>query len=531
MQLFDSLKMNNTALKLGEFLTRACSKPALDDDLYFLKYGSVFNEKLGSDTCFALTCDAFDINSVHKLATTVLKNRDIQYTAFTECIDTWLTSRMLEWKDVFDLRKAESEAASICVLDIDQDQAVYTLQQFQPDCTVLVMDSYNNEGYIVQLEKAAAVLKSGLIAIFTEVEMTSDQVEDYYQTVNIVRILCQDQQIKRVYHHLALTLLQFLSSIAMHGDLSAAKHNLNSVGLASVDPSSLTTEYVSSVKPTYNNLLVPCSHMFQDEYTNLLSAIDVKPLGLNLETNCPALHDWLDVSNASISCSYVPIPYLETITSRGFKKNVKLTVGMVLMILLSALIAVTSWALSNHQTLENYNIDPTSLISLFIVIEGLLLAAFVALYAENWSWHDMVRGQLYVTDFEELGNQAKAINKIDLIRHVIDNASHYEHIVSRNYLCYVDYDFKGNVVMPHGLTVYELKLAGYSVMRTSKAYYVRRSDDAKHRIAHKVIKSSRILHVEESATPAGVPIVNYENLIVAGTMNSKHTTIINIEAV
>ena len=91
-------------------------------------------------------------------------------------------------------------------------------------------------------------------------------------------------------------------------------------------------------------------------------------------------------------------------------------------------------------------------------------------------------------------------------------------------------NFKGKVVMPHGLTVYELKKAGYTVMRTSKAYYVSRSGDDKHRIAHKVAREGRILHVEGSATPEGVPLVNYENLLVAGTMISKHATVINIEA-
>ncbi|KAG2173649.1 hypothetical protein INT43_005067 [Umbelopsis isabellina] len=514
---------------MKNLLNNAYSKTALDDELFFLKYGSTFNEKLGSDTCMALTCEAFDINSVYKVATAVLENQSIQYSTFIKCIDTWLTSRMIEWREVFELRKTEAEVASTRVLDIDHHPALFTLQQIQPDCIVLVMDSHNSGKYIVQLEIAAAVLKSGLQTIFTEVEMTSRKVKDYYKKVNSVRILCQDQEIKRVYHHLAITLLHFLSTLAIYGDLSAAKHDLNNVGLASVAPSSLTTEYVTCINSTYNNLLVPCSQDFQNEYNNLLSTLDIKLLRLDLETLCPALNDWLDVSDSACYDLYKQVPYLETITSRGFKKDVRLTVGMIFMLLISALIGVTGWALSNHQTLQNYNIDPTSLISLCIVVEGLLLAAFVALYAENWSWHDMVRGQLYVMDFEELGDQSRAINKVDLIRHVIDNASHYEHIVSRNYLCYVDYDFKGNIVMPHGLTVYELKKVGYSVMRTSKAYYVRRSFGDKHRIAHKVTRDGRILHVEESATPEGVPIVNYENLIVAGTMDNKHTTVINIE--
>ncbi|KAJ2963803.1 hypothetical protein NQZ79_g1273 [Umbelopsis isabellina] len=516
---------------MKSILKNAYSKPMLDDELFFLKYGSAFNEKLGSDTCLALTCDALDINSVHKLATAVLENQSIQYTAFTDCIDTWLTSRMLELKEVFELRKAESKATSTCVLDIDHHPALFSLQQFQPDCTVLIMESHNSGHYVVQLEIAAAVLKSGLRTDFTEVEMKSKKVEDYYKMVNSVRILCQDQEIKKIYHHLAFTLLHFLSTVAIHGNLAAAKRDLNNVGLASVCSSSLTTEYVTCVKPTYNNLLVPCSHDIQKEYNSFLLALDdVETLGLDLSTFCPALNDWLDVSDASFYELYTPLSYLETITTRGFKKDVKLTVGMVLMTFISALIGVTSWALRNHQTLQNYNIDPTSLISLFIVGEGLFLAAFVALYAENWSWHDMIRGQLYVMDFEELGDQSSVINKVDLIRHVIDSASQYEHIVSRNYLCYVDYDFKGKVVMPHGLTVYELKKAGYTVMRTSKAYYVRRSGDDKHRIAHKVAREGRILHVEGSATPEGVPLVNYENLLVAGTMISKHATVINIEA-
>lgn len=121
---------------MTDFLRKAYSKP-LFDQLYVSKYGAFFNETWDSNTCLALPCDAFDINSVHKLATAVLDNQSIQYAAFIDCIDTWLTSKMIEWREVFELRKAESEVDSaVDVLGIDDTSAIDTLRPLQPNIVV-----------------------------------------------------------------------------------------------------------------------------------------------------------------------------------------------------------------------------------------------------------------------------------------------------------------------------------------------------------------------------------------------------------
>ncbi|KAJ2963802.1 hypothetical protein NQZ79_g1272 [Umbelopsis isabellina] len=181
----------------------------------------------------------------------------------------------------------------------------------------------------------------------------------------------------------------------------------------------------------------------------------------------------------------------------------QLTDGLVITVLLSSLIGLTSWALPNHGRLQDYNIDPTSLTSLFIVVEGLILAAFVALYAENWSWHDMIRGQLFVLDYEDFGSHSQTIDRASLIRHVIEYAKQYEHIVAPEYLCYVEHEYKEKMIMPHGLTVTELKHVGYSVMHTTRGYYVRETESYRHREALRYHSGTRSLHVVGRATENG----------------------------
>jgi hypothetical protein len=73
------------------------------------------------------------------------------------------------------------------------------------------------------------------------------------------------------------------------------------------------------------------------------------------------------------------------------------------------------------------------------------------------------------------------------------------------------------------LTVYELKDAGYSVMRTSHGFYVRVTGSDEHRSATRMATDKNILHVNGTEELRGAPLINYENLLVAGTMNAKHT--------
>jgi hypothetical protein len=313
-----------------------------DHDLNFLIRGNNFNESLVSETCLGLPCDPFDITVVYKITRSVLVNNEIGYTAFKEALDAWIIRRTIDLKKQFDLWNREAEYIEV----LGHYDQLQQLEEFQPDCVEYIADSDVIDN--VYMDGAANLLLWGIRNIFEEIEMQASPVKKYFDKVNSVRILCTNQRIKRIYHHMVLTVLRFLGDIAVHGDIDTARDTLMKAGLEPTTESIFRPEFNSTFGTTYFNLLTPCTHDVQTEYARLLPVLNFEQLKCEIDLNfsllriqCTRLDDWLDASDSVHCLTKSPTPYLQIVSSKGFKKNVKTTVGIVIALLVMALVALS----------------------------------------------------------------------------------------------------------------------------------------------------------------------------------------------
>lgn len=139
----------------------------------------------------------------------------------------------------------------------------------------------------------------------------------------------------------------------------------------------------------------------------------------------------------------------EIFDDRGYIISVRSFIYPLLAVLISSALFVMISGLLRKDYMVFDGVDPTSLTSLVIVIEGLFLALITAVAVENWSWYDMIRGQIMVTDKDEWlkivhDNKTKALAVIQ--------ASWYHQksskVISYQTTCLFSEKATGNLTLP-----------------------------------------------------------------------------------
>jgi hypothetical protein len=150
------------------------------------------------------------------------------------------------------------------------------------------------------------------------------------------------------------------------------------------------------------------------------------------------------------------------LTPRGYKYTIRRYIWPLLVVLVVTALFVLICGMKKMPFMTFDGVDPTSLTSLVIVMEGLFLAFIVATFHEDWSWYDMIRGQLFVSEFEKLPRRViKRYNKGKLVRHFIRRQDDYKDIVSRYNACYLSVETTGRFTLPFGATISDLKKCGF----------------------------------------------------------------------
>jgi hypothetical protein len=170
------------------------------------------------------------------------------------------------------------------------------------------------------------------------------------------------------------------------------------------------------------------------------------------------------------------------LTEKGYKVTVKRWVIPLLVILVSIAFISLVGGLKPNGFMRIDGVDPSSLTSLIIVIDGLILAAFTAIFHEEWSWYDMLRCRLYIQNYADLPKKSSnAIDAYKLINHVICNYNDYCEIVSSADCCYIQPKCKGRIKLPSTNEIKDIRKLGLHILRTSAGltvvdYYERIGD-------------------------------------------------------
>lgn len=144
-----------------------------------------------------------------------------------------------------------------------------------------------------------------------------------------------------------------------------------------------------------------------------------------------------------------PLQVFDTISDRGYKDTVVIPTAIIVVILVSVAVLIIYGGLSKASWMSIDGVDPTSLASLTLAIEGILLAAYVSMFKDNWSWYDMMRGQLYVEDYYKTSEKfRKRYPPIIILRHIYKNIDFYRETVNHHGLCLSKSRCNGKIFVP-----------------------------------------------------------------------------------
>ncbi|KAI8066415.1 hypothetical protein BC940DRAFT_347694 [Gongronella butleri] len=92
---------------------------------------------------------------------------------------------------------------------------------------------------------------------------------------------------------------------------------------------------------------------------------------------------------------------IKRITRHGFECKIVWhlwTVGIIYFACFGGVIFINTW---RRDLLENVGVDPSSLLSLLVVLIGIFTTALKATLMQEWSWYDFIRGRYYLTRIDE----------------------------------------------------------------------------------------------------------------------------------
>jgi hypothetical protein len=137
-------------------------------------------------------------------------------------------------------------------------------------------------------------------------------------------------------------------------------------------------------------------------------------------------------------------------------------------------------------------VDPTSLTSLVLVIQGLFLSLFMAVYRDNWSWYDMIRGNVYCERYEHLpGHIKKKYTPDNVFKYIMTNMNTLSYAMSGYDACYVNVNLTGKVRMPERTLLKRLKRCGYDVRNHNGRFLLVRGEPGTKFILQAEILTSR----------------------------------------
>lgn len=149
------------------------------------------------------------------------------------------------------------------------------------------------------------------------------------------------------------------------------------------------------------------------------------------------------------------------LTKKGYKYTLRIFIWPLLALMVGSTLFILISGLTKKSYMTFEGVDPTSMTSLYVVLEGLFLAFIVATFHEDWSWYDMIRGQLYVPDYELLPLRVRM--KYDVARflhHVYTRQDDYKELISRYGACYIKSEVNGKYTLPLRMTVASLIRCG-----------------------------------------------------------------------
>jgi hypothetical protein len=163
------------------------------------------------------------------------------------------------------------------------------------------------------------------------------------------------------------------------------------------------------------------------------------------------------------------------LTSRGYEVDVKFLVYPFLIMLVSLALFVFVAGISRVSWFIIDGVDPTSLTSLVLVIEGLLLAIIVSTAARDWSWYDMIRGKIYYEDYNDIPKMIKP--DIDLTMfyiHLMWFQDEYIKFINPLNACFLKGEKSGNSFLPRTANGLEMAAAGYLIIKKGYDYNITR---------------------------------------------------------
>lgn len=134
---------------------------------------------------------------------------------------------------------------------------------------------------------------------------------------------------------------------------------------------------------------------------------------------------------------------------RGFYVSVRSFTYPLLSVLVIIELFVLVGGIAQWEPMVINGVDPTSLASLVIVLEGLFLALVVATFHDNWSWYDMVRGQIVYENYYDLPASVKSSSyAVDVLTQAMSNKEACKHILASYGSCVTGITGDGTITLP-----------------------------------------------------------------------------------
>jgi hypothetical protein len=140
---------------------------------------------------------------------------------------------------------------------------------------------------------------------------------------------------------------------------------------------------------------------------------------------------------------------------------------MVLTVILSLVLGI-----HYSDAVSGVGIDPTSLTSLVIVVDGLLLALFTNVYKDNWSWYEMLRGYYVTRDWHQLHHTDKTVEKSRALIQYISKTPSLLPTLDPKTWCYINTLKDGLTTGPDNITLQDLHELGYQFLKDGRGQMV-----------------------------------------------------------
>jgi hypothetical protein len=145
----------------------------------------------------------------------------------------------------------------------------------------------------------------------------------------------------------------------------------------------------------------------------------------------------------------------------GLLKTEKLFRFCIVIIYAASLILTLTLSIYNSSILKNYNVDPTSLTSMIAVIIALLHQAVMALYADEMTMDDFIKGRQRITNITPAMLQKLYCTRVSLLSWLMSGRSKLTSRMMAATNCLIPGEKTGDIVVPGGWTADMLLRAGY----------------------------------------------------------------------